>query len=99
MVSYEVRTVVKLMPASSSVNITALIDRCPLSPLQIRIIELCGLMALLDGFDVRAIGISAPAIAGPLHVTPNQFGFLFSEHNAQSSLRSATGMRMAKVPS
>ena len=38
----------------SSVNITELIDRCPLGPLQIRIIVLCGLVALLDGFDLLA---------------------------------------------
>jgi len=69
---------VKLMPASSSVNITELIDRYPLGRLQIRIIVLCGLVALLDGFDLLAIGVAAPAMAGPLHIAPNQFGLLFS---------------------
>ena len=43
------------MSVSSSVNTTELIDRCPLGPLQIRIIVLCGLVALLDGFDLLAI--------------------------------------------
>jgi hypothetical protein len=38
------------MSVSSSVNITELIDRYPLGPFQIRIIVLCGLAALLDGF-------------------------------------------------
>src|SRR6516162_4633151 len=68
----------KLMSVSSSVNITGLIDRCPLGPLQIRIIVLCGLAALLDGFDLLAIGVAAPVMAGPLHIAPNQFGFVFS---------------------
>jgi AAHS family 4-hydroxybenzoate transporter-like MFS transporter len=66
------------MPASSSVNITELIDRYPLGRLQIRIIVLCGLVALLDGFDLLAIGVAAPAMAGPLHIAPKQFGLLFS---------------------
>ena len=44
------------MSVSSSVNIIELIDRCPLGPLQIRVIVLCGLVALLDGFDLLAIG-------------------------------------------
>ena len=44
-------------------------------------IILCGLAALLDGFDLLAIGVVAPAMAGPLHIAPNQFGFLFSYGN------------------
>jgi len=66
------------MSASSSVNITELIDRYPLGPSQIKIIVLCGLVALLDGFDLLAIGVAAPAMAGPLHIAPRQFGFIFS---------------------
>src|ERR1700745_2702202 len=42
------------MSVSSFVNITELIDRCPLGPLQIRIIVLCGLVALVEGFDPQA---------------------------------------------
>ena len=66
------------MPASSSVNITELIDECPLGPLQIRIIILCGLVALLEGFDLAVMSVAAPAMAGPLHIAPNRFGFIFS---------------------
>jgi AAHS family 4-hydroxybenzoate transporter-like MFS transporter len=66
------------MSVSSSVNITELIDRYPLGPFQIRIIVLCGLAALLDGFDLLVIGAAAPAMAEPLHIAPNQIGILFS---------------------
>ena len=66
------------MSVSSCVNITELIDRCPLGRLQIRIIVLCGLVALLDGFDLLAIGVAAPAMAGSLHIAPNQLGAVFS---------------------
>jgi MFS transporter, AAHS family, 4-hydroxybenzoate transporter len=70
--------VVELMSAPFTVNIAELIDQRPLGRLQIRIIVLCGLVALLDGFDLLAIGVAAPAMAGPLHITPNQFGAVFS---------------------
>ncbi|MGA8477765.1 MAG: hypothetical protein WB696_07390, partial [Chthoniobacterales bacterium] len=60
---FRLQRVVERISASSSVNITELIDRCPLGRLQIRIIVLCGLVALLDGFDLLAIGAAAPAMA------------------------------------
>jgi len=63
------------MSASSSVDITELIDRCAFGRLQIRIIILCGLVALLEGFDLLAIGVAGPAMAGPLRIAPNQLGF------------------------
>jgi AAHS family 4-hydroxybenzoate transporter-like MFS transporter len=69
---------VELMSVSSSVNVTELIGRYPLGPFQIRIIVLCSLVALLEGFDVLAMGAAAPAMAKPLHIAPNQIGFLFS---------------------
>ena len=46
--------------------------------LQIRIIVLCRLVSLLEGFDLQAIGVVAPAMAGSLHIGPNQFGAIFS---------------------
>lgn len=66
------------MPTCPTVNVTDLIDRRPLGALQIRIVVLGGLVALLDGFDVLAIGIAAPPMAPTLHVAPNQFGAVFS---------------------
>jgi MFS transporter, AAHS family, 4-hydroxybenzoate transporter len=50
----------------------------PSGEMQITIIVLCGLVALLDGFDLLAIGVAAPAMAGPLHIAPNQLGAVFS---------------------
>jgi MFS transporter, AAHS family, 4-hydroxybenzoate transporter len=46
--------------------------------MQITVIVLCGLVALLDGFDLLAIGVAAPAMAEPLHIAPNQLGAVFS---------------------
>ncbi len=61
-----------------AVNITELIDRYPLGSFQIRIILLCVLVALLDGFDLLAIGAAAPAMMEPLRIATNQIGLLFS---------------------
>ncbi|HWA79730.1 MAG TPA: aromatic acid/H+ symport family MFS transporter, partial [Acetobacteraceae bacterium] len=66
------------MPASSSINVAELIDRHPISGLQMRVILLCGLVALLDGFDVLAIGLAAPAMGTALHIAPSRFGVVFS---------------------
>lgn len=46
--------------------------------MQITIIVLCGLVALLEGFDVLALGVAAPAMARSLHIAPNQLGAVFS---------------------
>ncbi|MDB5401898.1 MAG: transporter, family, 4-hydroxybenzoate transporter [Rhodopila sp.] len=61
-----------------SVNVTRLIDECPLGALQVRVLVLCGLVALLDGMDLQAIGLAAPSIARMLHVEPRAFGAVFS---------------------
>ncbi|HUC18334.1 MAG TPA: MFS transporter [Acetobacteraceae bacterium] len=66
------------MQASSSINVTELIDRHPIGGLQKRVILLCGLVALLDGFDVLAIGLAAPAMGAALHIAPGRFGVVFS---------------------
>jgi len=60
------------------IDIAALIDRHPMSPLQIRTVVLCGLTALLDGFDLLAIGVAAPAVTESLRIPPALLGTLFS---------------------
>ncbi|RQR35001.1 MFS transporter [Burkholderia sp. Bp9143] len=50
------------MPPSSVRSIPALIDDAPLGALQIRVLALCVLIALLDGFDTQAIAFTGPAI-------------------------------------
>ncbi len=60
------------------IDVTALIDLHPMSPLQIRIVVLCGLTALLDGFDLLAIGVAAPAMADSLRITSALLGTVFS---------------------
>ena len=66
------------MQQSDRVNVTRLIDDHPLGAMQIRVLVLCGLVALLDGMDLQAIGLAAPSIARALHVEPRVFGAVFS---------------------
>jgi MFS transporter, AAHS family, 4-hydroxybenzoate transporter len=66
------------MAHASTVNVSELIDRRPLGAAQIRITILCGLVALLDGFDLQSIGLAAPAIASALHIPPQDLGAVFS---------------------
>ena len=54
------------------------IDDAPLGGLQRRVFALCILIAVLDGFDTQSIGFVAPAISGEWHLSPIDFGFLFS---------------------
>jgi len=43
-------------------HLSELIDRSPVSPLQMRVLLLCFLIVLLDGFDTAAIGYIAPEL-------------------------------------
>lgn len=54
------------------------IDDAPLGGLQRRVFTLCILIAVLDGFDTQSIGFVAPAISSAWHLSPIDFGFMFS---------------------
>jgi AAHS family 4-hydroxybenzoate transporter-like MFS transporter len=59
---------------TGKVDVIALIDRHRVTGFQIDVLILCMLVAALDGFDTQAIGYTAPAIAGVLHLPMAQFG-------------------------
>ncbi len=54
------------------------LDRAPVSPLQVRVFVLCGLVGTLDGNDTSAIGVGAPSLAAALHVAPSAMGWAIS---------------------
>lgn len=58
--------------------ITRLLDRAALTAFHGRIFLLCGLVAVMDGFDSVIIGITAPAIARDLNIEINSFGPIFA---------------------
>src|SRR6202521_4204425 len=55
--------------AQGTVDVLELLDR-QISPFQIRVLVLCALAVMLDGFDIQMIGYVAPAIAQDLHLGP-----------------------------
>jgi AAHS family 4-hydroxybenzoate transporter-like MFS transporter len=62
---------------SSTINVTAIIDRRPLAELQIRVVILCALTIFLDGIDTIVIGLAAPSLAAALGVNVSSFGPVF----------------------
>ena len=64
--------------AENTVDVTALIDRTNLGGFQLRIVLLCGMVALLDGADTTSIAIAASAMARKLGVPVSDFGVIFS---------------------
>lgn len=49
-------------PASSQIDIAAVIDRSKVGPLQITMFALCAACLIMDGFDVQAVGYVAPSL-------------------------------------
>lgn len=64
--------------ASVPKTVAQTIDDAPIAGLQKLVFALCILIAVLDGFDTQSIGFVAPAISTAWHLSPIDFGFLFS---------------------
>jgi AAHS family 4-hydroxybenzoate transporter-like MFS transporter len=65
------------MSERRDINVSDLIDSAKLSSFQIRIIVLCGIIAVLDGFDTQAIAFVAPVIANLWGMDVSAFGSVF----------------------
>jgi MFS transporter, AAHS family, 4-hydroxybenzoate transporter len=66
------------MTTRTAVDIPALLDEQKVSSFQIRVLVLCGLAVMLDGFDTQAIGYVAPAVARNLHLGPVALSHVFA---------------------
>lgn len=64
--------------AGRSVDVTSVIDAAPLGRFQIASVVLCGLVAMLDGFDTQSIAFVAPVLAEAWQVAPGDFGPIFA---------------------
>jgi MFS transporter, AAHS family, 4-hydroxybenzoate transporter len=53
---------------TTTVDVQAFIDERPFGRFQLRVVALCALCMLLDGFDAQAIGYVAPSIIEAFHV-------------------------------
>lgn len=58
------------MKTAATVNVPDLIDEQTVGSFQIRILVLCALAALLDGFAAQMIGYVAPSVAREMRLTP-----------------------------
>lgn len=56
----------------------ALIDRAPITPLQVTVVLLCALVTLFEGIDLNLIPLLAPAIARDWQLPSAAFGAIFS---------------------
>jgi MFS transporter, AAHS family, 4-hydroxybenzoate transporter len=59
-------------------EIGALIDERPLSKLQFRVIALCAIVVLFDGYDIQAMALAVPSIASGWSLPPASFGIALS---------------------
>lgn len=65
------------MSTTQTVNVSAVIDGS-LGPLQRNVVILCGLAAMLDGFDVQCIAFVVPVVAAQWNIPPSSFGIVFA---------------------
>ena len=64
------------MPAHTDIH--ELIDRSPMSPLQVGAIAICFLLNMLDGVDVLSLAFAAPVLAKSWSIPPETLGVVFS---------------------
>jgi AAHS family 4-hydroxybenzoate transporter-like MFS transporter len=60
------------------VDVAKLLDEQHVSRFQLRVLTLCGLALMLDGFDTQAIGYVAPAVARELQLGPKAMSLVFA---------------------
>ncbi len=68
-------------PSASSVNLTELLENARIGPLQIRVFTLSMLCLIMDGFDVQAMGYTAPAVLAEWGLPGPVLGPVFAAAN------------------
>jgi len=67
--------------AVSTVNISELVDNSRIGSLQVRAFAMCLLCLIMDGFDVQALGFTAPAIIRDWNIPNAALGPVFGAGN------------------
>jgi MFS transporter, AAHS family, 3-hydroxyphenylpropionic acid transporter len=62
-----------------------------------RVVAICFLVAVLEGFDIQALGVAGPAIGPAFGLTPGMMGWLFSISNIGIVIGSFVGGRGADI--
>ena len=76
-------------------NVTEFIDGRRWGPLQRRVAALCGVIALVDGFDTQIVAYMAPAIAAEWDLARGAFGTVFAAGMLGLTLGSMSGGAVA----
>ncbi|MCG8442505.1 MAG: MFS transporter [Caulobacterales bacterium] len=63
---------------SRSIDIAAIIDARPIGALQARVVVLCALIAIVDGFDTQAIAFVGPLVAAEFAIATPEMGRIFA---------------------
>lgn len=63
---------------ASVVDVTELINRQKVGRFHLRILILCFLVLVMDGYDAQSIGFAAPALVAAWHVAKSSFGPVFA---------------------
>src|ERR1700722_11877479 len=66
------------MSIVKTVNVPEVIDAQKVGSFQIRIMVLCALAAMLDGFAAQMIGYIAPSLARDMHLAPAALSRIFA---------------------
>jgi AAHS family 4-hydroxybenzoate transporter-like MFS transporter len=66
------------MTNATTVNVPQIIDAQKVGAFQIRIMVLCALAAMLDGFAAQMIGYIAPSLAHDMHLAPAALSRIFA---------------------
>jgi MFS transporter, AAHS family, 4-hydroxybenzoate transporter len=77
------------------VNVKEIIDGARVGAFQIRVIMLCLLVSMLDGFDTQSIAFVAPSITELWHTPPAKFGAIFSATLLGTAIGAAVFGRLA----
>ena len=64
--------------STSTIHIDELLDSNPIGRLQWRVVVLCFVLAVIDGFDAQIIAYVAPLIADQFALSPDVMGQLYS---------------------
>ena len=80
----------------NKINIGELLDNSRIGPLHIQIFTLCMICLVMDGFDVQAMGYTAPAVLKEWNVPPGaQMGRVFAAANVGVLIGSLTFSMLA----
>ena len=66
------------MAIQEKVDIRKLVDDAPISGFQIRVLLLCALIVVIDGYDGSAIGFVGPSLLKDVHMPPAMLGTIFA---------------------